>query len=370
MASFQKTLNLDVLTVKTIYARGPTNTNIPANNVLTTDGLGGTLWTSINSIVQSPYFNTIVTSASTYTAKINMNSFSLLNSDSAGIINVPTANNTAQLYAKAFGTITADGYPSLSAFDPNTNTGNNTLKISGIGGINVTTNPVSNTISIDGSYFISSIINLMSTFIYQYNDITSTINQEISSLSTTNFLNDNSASTISSLVTYFNDITSTINQEISSLSTANFFDNSASTLSTMTEYFNEITSTINNDISSLSTANFLNDNSISTLSTMTDYFNDITSTINNDISTLNYYNKQPFIQYGQQLLPNSGTYPITSSIIVLSTPYINTNFITQLTYTSGTNNANLLATIQNVSSFTIAGSSNTTVNWTTFGNPL
>ena len=46
MASFQKTLNVDAISLTKLYVRGALNSNMPVNTVLTSDGNGGTFWTS------------------------------------------------------------------------------------------------------------------------------------------------------------------------------------------------------------------------------------------------------------------------------------------------------------------------------------
>ena len=51
MASSYRTLNLDVLTVKTILVKDYNNSNIPINTILTSDGRGGTRWRNPNFIV-------------------------------------------------------------------------------------------------------------------------------------------------------------------------------------------------------------------------------------------------------------------------------------------------------------------------------
>ena len=53
MASSYRTLNLDVLTVKTILVKDYNNSNIPINTILTSDGRGGTRWRTTDFIVSS-----------------------------------------------------------------------------------------------------------------------------------------------------------------------------------------------------------------------------------------------------------------------------------------------------------------------------
>jgi len=53
MASSYRTLNLDVLTVKTIFVKDYNNSNIPINTILTSDGRGGTRWRNPDFILTS-----------------------------------------------------------------------------------------------------------------------------------------------------------------------------------------------------------------------------------------------------------------------------------------------------------------------------
>ena len=53
MASSYRTLNLDVLTVRNILIKSATNSNIPINTILTSDGRGGTRWRTTDFIVSS-----------------------------------------------------------------------------------------------------------------------------------------------------------------------------------------------------------------------------------------------------------------------------------------------------------------------------
>jgi hypothetical protein len=53
MASSYRTLNLDVLTVRNILVKSETNSNIPINTILTSDGRGGTRWRNTDFIVNA-----------------------------------------------------------------------------------------------------------------------------------------------------------------------------------------------------------------------------------------------------------------------------------------------------------------------------
>ena len=160
MASFQTSQHIDTLTVNTIYTKGANNTNIPAFRVLTTDGEGGTMWMTLSSLQYGAAFHTIKTSAGSYTADQATNAtFSLLDGPNVGIINDPTASNTAYLYAKAFAQFDISGGNSINCFDPITNTVNNNVLLVGTGGINIKADPQTNTMFFDGRElpFVSSL---------------------------------------------------------------------------------------------------------------------------------------------------------------------------------------------------------------------
>ena len=177
MASFQRTLNLDSLTLTSLYVRGYNNSNIPAFRVLTTDGLGGTMWITISSMSAGAGFNSIVTTTGTYTANTSGASFSLLDGPNAGIISDPTASNTAYLYAKAFGQIDISGGNSVSAFNSLTNRVTSNLTFNGTGGIEISADPQKNIITFDGRQlpFISTVPYSFSQFNVYSNVPTDTV---------------------------------------------------------------------------------------------------------------------------------------------------------------------------------------------------
>jgi hypothetical protein len=155
MASFNRSEYIDSLTVNNIFTRSiNNNSNIPAYRVLTTDGAGGTMWMTFSSISSLQYgagFHTIKTSLETYTADNAANAtFSLLDGPNAGLINDPTALNTARLYAKAFGQFDISGGNSIVAFDPVTRQVNSNVLFVGTGGINIKGDPQTNTMYFDG----------------------------------------------------------------------------------------------------------------------------------------------------------------------------------------------------------------------------
>jgi hypothetical protein len=171
MASFNRSEYVDSLTVNNIFTRaGNNNSNIPAYRVLTTDGAGGTMWMTFSSISSLQYgagFHTIKTSLDTYTANDATNAtLFLLDGPNAGLINDPTALNTARLYAKAFGQFDISGGNSLSAFDSVTRKVNSNVLFVGTGGINIKGDPQTNTMYFDGRE-----LPFISTMPYSFNQL-------------------------------------------------------------------------------------------------------------------------------------------------------------------------------------------------------
>jgi hypothetical protein len=171
MASFNRSEYIDSLTVNNIFTRSiNNNSNIPAYRVLTTDGAGGTMWMTFSSISSLQYgagFHTIKTSLETYTADNAANAtFSLLDGPNAGLINDPTALNTARLYAKAFGQFDISGGNSIVAFDPVTRQVNSNVLFVGTGGINIKGDPQTNTMYFDGRE-----LPFISTMPYSFNQL-------------------------------------------------------------------------------------------------------------------------------------------------------------------------------------------------------
>jgi hypothetical protein len=126
---------------------------------------------------------------------------------------------------------------------------------------------------------------------------------------------------------------------------------------------------INNAISSYSTVQgrIVNINNFSSiLSTQNYAFRFNTGTLNtSSLQVLGQ--RQPFIQYGTEILSADGG----NVVIGLSTNYINSNYAIQLTYRNDTNIINvspLSFTNVTTSNFTIYGDKNGLIHWTTFGD--
>ena len=140
MASSQKSQDIDVLSVRKIFAKGDNNTTIPANSFLGTDGKGGTQWVDISTIKNGITFNTFTTTQSTFTSGPASSQFSILDGDKAGLL-PSNSGNSVTMYAKAFGKIHVLGEESIESFHPLTGHINSNVLLSGTGVIDISTEP-------------------------------------------------------------------------------------------------------------------------------------------------------------------------------------------------------------------------------------
>jgi hypothetical protein len=127
MASSKKTQFMDALSVREIYARGANNTTLPPDQILVTDGQGGTVWQDTGALQGGGAFTTINTTPSTIVARVSAPFISLLNGPNAGFTVDPTAPNTLKMFANAFNQLNIQSIATgqstlLSAYDNPTNT--------------------------------------------------------------------------------------------------------------------------------------------------------------------------------------------------------------------------------------------------------
>lgn len=146
MASSRRTFDTDSITLRTVYAKNGTNTNIPALRALTADGSGGTYWRMPSSFGINPSFNQIITDAGTFTADLSYNIFRLTSGEGIGMA-AGLANQT-YLYAKTFGQVDVSGANSLYAFSNGVLTPS--FKIAATGGLQLRSDPQQNTLYVDG----------------------------------------------------------------------------------------------------------------------------------------------------------------------------------------------------------------------------
>jgi len=409
MAGNQKSLDIDTISVRNIFAKGTNNSILAANSALLTDGKGGTQWVDIAAISTGLTFRTIVTTVSTFTSGPGNTQFSILDSSNAGL-KPSGSGNSVSVYAKAFGKIDVSGQNSIYAFDTVTGTINSNVEIVGSGIIDITTDTsvnklqfyspdtgmssistmVSNFVHLNGSLSntISSFNSPFSTFIYNaissfstslgasqlihYNEMQSSISSFSTSLGASQLIHYNEMqSSISSFSTslgasqliHYNEMQSSISSFSTSLGPV---VNLSQVLSTMSSISSARIVDINNAISSYSTlqgplVTTLNFSSV--LSTQNYIVQLKTGTLNT--STIQQQGLvQPAIQYGFSTLNASG-----SNVMTLSTNYINGNYAVQLSYTDTSSGTKPLSSSNITSSnFTVYGDNDAKIHWTTFGN--
>jgi hypothetical protein len=330
MAGIQKSQDIDTLSVRKIYAKGDNNTTLAANSVLITDGKGGTLWLDISTFQRGVTFNTFETTQSTFTSGPNSSKFSILDGLNAGLI--PASGNSATVYAKAFGQINVEGQDSIYSFDTYTGTINSNVQIVGSGVVEITTVSSMNKIEFySPDNGTSSMSTVLANFVGLNNGLSNKIAAFNSPFSTFIYDAISSYSTVQGPLVTFPEMYSTISSFSTSMGPVVTGLNLLSSLST------------NNTVAQLNIGNL-------------------------NVSTFNVLgSRQPYIQYGSNILASNG-----NMILSLPTPYVNSNYIVQLTYyqldTTLPNIRPLYSSNTSVSNVAIYGTANSIFHWTTFGN--
>jgi len=170
MASAKKTQYLDSLSIQDIYARGANNTTLPSDQILVTDGMGGTVWQSVSALTGGGAFTTINTTPLTVTASIANPTVSILNGSNAGLRLDPTAPNTLRLYANAFNEVRIGGNyigdSTISAYYNPTDTFKSTIKFVAGSNISISGDSSGNSLSfsaVPASNAMLSTLSVLST---------------------------------------------------------------------------------------------------------------------------------------------------------------------------------------------------------------
>jgi hypothetical protein len=198
MSSKRRSYDTDEITLRKVFAKSVVdNTNIGAMKVLTADGAGGTYWTipSTNG-AWNPAFNRIATNAGTFTADLSFNTFTL--SEGTGIgFTKGSGSNQLYIYSKTFSEVDVVGNNPIYAFSNGVL--NPVIKMSGTGGINIRSDPTTNTITFDvqGNQISTTQFTFQKVKVI---DNTSTITDGISSLNNYTILNAANPSSILTLV--------------------------------------------------------------------------------------------------------------------------------------------------------------------------
>lgn len=385
MAGNQKSLDIDTISVRNIFAKGTNNSILAANSALLTDGKGGTQWVDIAAISTGLTFRTIVTTVSTFTSGPGNTQFSILDSSNAGL-KPSGSGNSVSVYAKAFGKIDVSGQNSIYAFDTVNGTINGNLEIVGSGTIDITTDTSVNKIQFySPDTGMSSISTMVSNFVHLNGSLSNTISSFNSPFSTFiyNAISSFSTSLGASQLIHYNEIQSSISSFSTSLGQAVRFNEMQSSISSFSSSLGPVVnlSQVLSTMSTISSARIVDINTaISSYSTLqgplvtTLNFSSVLSTQNyvvqlktGTINTSTIQQQglvQPAIQYGFSTLDSSGT-----NLVTLSTNYINGNYAVQLSYTDTSSGVKPLSssTISS-SNFTVYGDNNAKIHWTTFGN--
>jgi hypothetical protein len=271
--SARRSIDYDIISLQTIRA------NAPAYTSLTSDGLGGTYWSTFSSgIGYLSSFRMICTPSALYVADASYNIMSF--NAGQGIQFIPSGKNTTRLVAHAFNEINIDNVCTLSSGQTNTLS---TLRFSTIGNTFITTN--SNTLSYEIRHPTFRIENALLplndqtssiTFIGRGDILLSTFSKtyfvglQISTfkskeygefMSTISTLSTATVSTISSLYTYMSEYSTAIVDLSTTTSTAvgALYRSTISTqfLSTVMKYstlFSKYYTDISNSFSTFSTS--------------------------------------------------------------------------------------------------------------------
>ena len=184
MASAKKSQYLDSLSIKDIFPRGENNTTLPQDQILVTDGQGGTVWQSVSALTGGGAFTTIHTTPSTIIARVSNPAISFLNGPNAGLTLDPTAPNTLRLYANAFNQVAISGNyigaSTLSAYD---NTYKSTLSFIAGENISLSADSSGNTLSFSAVPASNATTSTISSFLTNMSTLNASFGSNITSFS-------------------------------------------------------------------------------------------------------------------------------------------------------------------------------------------
>jgi len=359
MASFQKTLDIDTLSIRNLNVKGVNNTQIPINYILVTEGNGETRWRSIAEITSGVSFNTFITRQSTFTATAGNTRFSILDSANAGLAPVGVGN-AVTVYAKAFGQIDVDGVSSIYSFNTFTGLINSNVRLTGAGTISLSTNTALNQIQF---YSPNDATSSLSTVVGQFTGLNTYLSTSVSSFNSpfSTFIYNaiSSYSTLQGPLVTFPQLYSTISSFSTVLGPTVQVPQLYSTISSFSTVLGPTVQVpqLYSTISSFSTV-------LGPTVTRNDTNNNFYIG-NLDTSSISFSGlRQPYIQYGSNTLVSG------SKVITLTNSYVDANYNIQLTYTRGSPSYTLPLYSSNVTSNTFSVHGNQTANffWTTYGN--
>jgi len=145
-----RTLDTDIIQVRTVFARTPQNGFIPSSHILISNGDSSTRWNSVSSIFEVSSFKTVIgNSTSTFSADLSHNILRISTTGVQGILESYVDNQTLMLsnylppYAVSLGSVPSVSLPAATNV-PNAEfltpvTGQSTLKFLGVGDIQFST---------------------------------------------------------------------------------------------------------------------------------------------------------------------------------------------------------------------------------------
>lgn len=146
MASFKRTYDTDLLTIRKVFAYNNDSSVIQGQRVLTADGNGGTYWAIPETLGTIPAFNSIVLNNSNVINAIGAsNCLSVATNAGLGLSYI---GNTLYAYNKGFTTIDISGGNTLQGYSNFTETPS--VKLVGRNGIQIQSNPDTNTVTFTG----------------------------------------------------------------------------------------------------------------------------------------------------------------------------------------------------------------------------
>ena len=167
MASSRKTYDTEIITVRQVNAYNTNNSLIPALNVLTSDGAGGTFWAIPSTLGVSPAINTLVVDNTALTSDLSQNQVSILTGPGLGSY-TDTLTKTATFFSKGFTTFDVSGGNTINAYS--NSIVSPTVKFVGSNGISISSDPLLGFLYFNGQNLA------ISTGIYGYSQINVTSN--------------------------------------------------------------------------------------------------------------------------------------------------------------------------------------------------
>jgi hypothetical protein len=143
--SVKNVVDTSLLFVKQINARNSDGSLIDAQKVLTSDGAGGTYWASPAGFTAAPSVNGLIFDGVPLLADSSNNYFRVLSGTGIGT-SVDTAAKTVNIYSKSFQTIDVVGGNTIRS-----SSASPTLRLVGCNGIQLSSDPIVNTIYIRGT---------------------------------------------------------------------------------------------------------------------------------------------------------------------------------------------------------------------------